>query len=423
MVVSIPLGTSDWQRSLSIEPTITVHNRYYEKNPTNLQEQSALLTRPGLNRAVQVGTGPIRAIYSQPGTFEEALFVVSGEDLYRVDIDMVPTLIKAGFLTNESSSPSMAATSRIGSTPEYLFLCEGAELWLYTEDGFAVGTLQSTGTIVNNDTVRLGNMYYKWTNASVDAGTPAGTLANPWLVNLGATNTDAFRNLYNAVNNTGTGSVDYSNLLTPNVDAYASSWTPTSMSVTAFGIGIVGNGVVTTETGANLSWGGGTLSGGGAASVTQVPVPDEAGVISVGYISSFVIVVIAQGYGVNGRFYWINPGETTIDALDFATAERSPDPLHSVRVVGDQFWLLGSNSTEVWYPSGLAETPFLRIQGRLFDRGIWAGTDVQVKDSVLVVDNDGVVYNIGSSPQRISDNSVEERIRKAMAAEKTELGD
>ncbi len=125
----------------------------------------------------------------------------------------------------------------------------------------------------------------------------------------------------------------------------------------------------------------------------------------------------------NGRFYWIEPGENTINALNFATAERSPDPVISVRSVGDQFWLLGTNSTEVWYPTGNADAPFLRTQGKVFDRGIWEGTDVQIEDLIVLIDQDGVCYAIaGGGPQRISNNSVEERIRNAIREQKTFFG-
>lgn len=285
-MVSIPLGMSDWRRAVADEAEILTKNRYFEANPTNLGEsgQVALLSRPALRKFLEVGEGPIRAIYSQPGSFDDALFVVSYDSLYRVDTDETVTKIAGGiFGESLNASPSMVATSRIGTTPEYLFVADGRILWVY--DG---------------------------------------------------------------------------------------------------------------------------------TSLTQVTVPDDVGVVSVGYIASFVICVIAQGYGVNGRFYWINPGETTINALNFATAERSPDPLFSVRVVGDQFWLLGTNSTEVWYATGDPSTPFMRVQGRVFDRGVWGGTDVIIGDSVLVVDQDGVVQRIGGGPQRVSNNSIEERIRKAM---------
>src|SRR3546814_19929815 len=76
----------------------------------------------------------------------------------------------------------MAITAQIGTTPEYCFIADGRNLLVYIANGYARNTL--TGTPANNDTVTIDTVYYKFTNASVDAGTPAGTLANPclWLL-------------------------------------------------------------------------------------------------------------------------------------------------------------------------------------------------------------------------------------------------
>lgn len=412
--IKVPIGTTDWRRSLAKEPNILVRNRFYEPNPTNQEEEFSFISRPGLKKLLEVDTGPVRQIYSQPGSFDGDLFVMSNETLYRIDSDLSNTAIGPGYFANLTSTPTMVATGNINEIPEYLFIAEGGTLWVYLENGYATGQLQASGAIANTDTIQVGTMYYRWTNGSVDAGSPAGTSGNPWLVALGMNNTQAIDNMYHAINDTGTEGTTYSTALVVNDLATASARTPTDLIVRAKVYGVVGNSIATTETGANILWGGTTLSGGGSPSLTQVVVPDDVGVVSLGYVASYVIVVIAQGFDVNGRFYWIEPGEVTIDPLNFATAERSPDPIHSVRVVGDQFWLLGSNSTEVWYPTGNQDAPFQRVQGRLFDRGIWQGTDVQIKDFVMVVDTDGVVYQIGSSPERVSDNSIEERIRVAM---------
>ncbi|MCH9834234.1 hypothetical protein K0U83_01155, partial [bacterium] len=152
-------------------------------------------------------------------------------------------------------------------------------------------------------------------------------------------------------------------------------------------------------------------------SVTRVQTPLDVGVISLGYIGSYVVVVPAQGQGVNGRFYWIEPGEVTIDSLNFATAERAPDPISGVVVFGDQFWLPGIITTEPWYFTGNPETPVLRQQGIVFDRGAWEGTGVQVKDSMIIVGADGSVFDISGGIEKISRPDIEERIRKAIKAQ------
>lgn len=417
----LALGRAAYRRTVAQEPEIKCKNRFFEADPTSLEDEVGLLSRPCLRRwKTGVGVGPIRGIYSQPGTFSEALFAVSGDDLYRISTTETTTNVGTIGSTSADSAVTFAATD-----DPYLFLCDGGILWVYSDNGFASGTLTSTGAIANGDTVTIGAVYYQWTSGSVDTGTPAGTLANPWLVALGANNTAAFANMRAAVNDTGTAGTTYSTALTAHTQVNAISSGATTMAVRAIAAGSGGNSIATTETGANIAWGGATLSGGGSASLTQVVTPDDVGIISVGYIASFVICVVAEGSTVdgapiNGRFYWIEPFTTTIDPLNFATAEKAPDPLWSVNVVGDQFWLPGSSSTEVWYPTGDELVPFLRIQARVFDRGVWEGTAIQVKDTLVIVDNTGVVYAIAGgagAPVRVSNHGVEERIRQAMQEE------
>lgn len=406
----IPLGSNAYKREVAQDPEIKLINRYFEQDPTNQSEQAALLARPSLRRWItDLGTGPIRATYSQPGTFDDAIFAVSGYDLYRVDQDETTTLCGTIDSTTLDSFVSMAATD-----DPFLFLCDGGTLWLYTDNGVASGTLTASGAIANNDTVKIDSIYYKWTTGSVDTGTPAGTAGSPWLVALGASNTEALSNLRAAINDSGGEGTTYSTALAIHSSVRATSSSTTTLSVAAISGGTGGNSISTTETGANIAWGGTTLSGGGTNSLTPVVTPDNVGIISVGYIASFVICVVAPGFNENGRFYWINPFETTIDPLNFATAERAPDPCWSVNVVGDQFWLPGAVTNEVWYPTGNELAPFLKLQARVFDRGVWEGTDVKVKDTVILVDRDGVVYSIGAGPVRISTHGIEERIRRAM---------
>lgn len=411
-MVDIPLGRGDYFRGVAKEARIRTRNRYYEQNPVLTEQGSAMLARMGLKRFLQVGNGPIRGLYSQPGSFADALFTASEEQLYRVDKDAVATLIgqlPSGPLTG---SVIMAATSNLGDTPAYLFVASGSTLMCYIENGYARGNV--SGAPANTDVVRAGSMYYSFTNGSVDAGTPAGTVGNPWLVALGASAAEAWANLAAAFGNDGTVGVQYSTALTENTAIQLEAYTSSTVYIRATAIGALGNGVVTTETGAAIAWSAATLTGGGDPSWFPVEMPDDVGVISVGYIASHVIVIPAQDQGINGRFYWIKPGETTVDPLDFATAERAPDPLTGVVVFGDQFWLPGSNTTEVWYFTGNPDAPVLRMQGVVFDRGAWEGTALQVKDSMIIVDNEGAVFQISGGIDRISRPDIEERIREAI---------
>ena len=413
-MADVPLAKSDYFRGVAKEARILTKNRFYEANPVLTDQQIAMIARGGLRRFIYLGDGPIRGVYSQSGSFNDAAFCVSGEQLWRVEKDQTKTFIGNITSSGPRASASMAATSNIGTTPAFLFVCAGGSLYLYVENGYALGTI--TGTPADTDVVRVGAIYYQFTSGSVDAGTPDGTVGNPWLVSLGALPENAWQNLAGAFDATGNAGVEYStNLLSPNADIQVAGYTPTTVNVRASAVGALGNSVVTTESGAGIAWTAGTLTGGGAPTLSQVQMPEDLGVISVGYIASYVVVIPAQGQGVNGRFFWIEPGETTVDPINFATAERAPDPINGVVVFGDQFWLPGSTTTEVWYFTGDFEAPVARTRGVVFDRGTWRGTGIQVKDSMIIVDSEGGVFKIsGSGGQRISRPDIEERIKKAI---------
>lgn len=409
-MTNIPLGRGDWRRDLGLEAQIPLLNRFFEEDPVPLDGDTALLARPALKKFAEVGSGPIRGMASQLGMFDDSLFVVSGSTLYKIKPDETVTNIGSGLAGSPDSYVPMCFTDN------YLFLADGSNLWIYTNNGFAVGTLTASA-IANNDTVTIGSTVYKFTSGGVDTGTPAGSAGNPWLVLLGASLSESLDNLAQAITASGDAGTTYSSVLTAHTSVTTSTITSTTLKIRALVAGAAGNAIATTETSGTAAWGAAVLAGGGATTFTTVAMPDSVGVVWVDTIASFVIVVVAQGYGMNGRFYWVRPGETTVDALDFSTAERAPDPIYSVLTLGDQFWLFGSSTTEIWYPTGDGDAPFQRIQGRLFDRGIWQGTAVKVGDEMLVTDRDGVVWRIGQGIQRVSNNGIEQRIREAMALE------
>jgi len=416
-MTGIPLGYSESRRLVASEPDIKVVNRFFEQDPTNQVEQAALIARPGLSKWKTVGDGPIRGLFSQPGAFSDALFLVSGTEAYRIDTDESATLIGSGIF-----GAGIRGTVYMAATPDKLFMADGRSLYLYMEDGFATGSLSTSGAIADADEVEIAGVYYQWTSGSVDAGTPDGTSGTPWLVSLGSDTLESLTNLYKALNASGVAGTTYSTSLTANADVKGDSATGVGLSVSARTAGTAGNSLSTTVvTGANLTWGAATLSGGGDPSFTTVATPDDVGVVSVGYIAGYVIVVVAQGYDVNGRFYYIKPGETTIDPLSYYTAERSPDGLWSVRVVGDVFWLFGVETSEVWYLTGDGTSPFARMKGQLFDRGVWPGTDVQIRDAVFLIDKDGIPVEVTASPEPIAPPGVIERIRRAIATQKTSV--
>ncbi len=416
----LPIFPSDYRRQVAKNPLIPMVNRFVEANPALNDTQGSFIARPGLRKFTEVGTGPARATYSSAGAFNSDLFVVSETALYRVSsIDGSNTLIGT-IGTNILGDVSMAATSPIGTeVPSYLFLTEGGVLWVYTDNGHARGQLQATANITNGEAFRIDNTYYQWTTGSVDTGTPAGTSGNPWLISRGANNAEAIENAFLAINQQGEPGVTYSTALTEHPTVEALSYATNDLFVEARSPGVLGNGIVTTETGANIQWGGGTLTGGGDDQLSQISLPEDAGAISVSYINSFVIVVPVQddAFGTVGRFYWIEPGERVIDPLNFANAERSPDKINQVITFSDMFWLFGDTTTEPWVTTGNPSAPMQRFQGIIFDRGSWQGTAVKIRDSMIVVDEEGGVFVINNGQRRVSNPAIEERIRNAIGTQ------
>lgn len=415
-MISAKLGRADLFRGVLKIPRFRLRNRHFEQNPILNDGEVSLFARPGRRAWLRnIGEGPIRGHYSEPGVFGGDVFVVSGLDLYR--ITNTGTVVLIGTIgLSLLGFPSMAATAPIGDIPAHLFIADGGILWCYTEDGFAKGILEADGTgISNGDEVRIGDVYYEFTTGSVDAGTPDGTSGNPWLVARGALDADAIGNLFHAINASGTPGTSYSSdLLSPHEQVTASAYTAAELVVAARLPGIAGNAIVTSETSAGLSWGDSTLEDGGSPSLLQVPVPDDVGAISVVHLKSYVLVVPAQSEDINGRCYWIAPGETTIDPFDFFTAEKNTDAVLQAVVYSDIAMILGETSTEGWLPSGDPEAPWKPFTGVVFDRGVIGGTAVQVKDSIILADQDGGVYQISNGMKLISPPDIQERIRKAI---------
>ena len=147
----------------------------------------------------------------------------------------------------------------------------------------------------------------------------------------------------------------------------------------------------------------------GTAELTLIETPDDVVIVSITIIESYVICLTTSG-----RFYWIEPGEVTIDPLNFATLESQPDIGIEVMQVGDQFWGFGSKSTEPWYLTGDFAAPLAPVQGRPYDHGAWGGTPIKIGDEVILVGEDGRVYSVTSGADPISTPGIEERIAKAM---------
>jgi len=107
-------------------------------------------------------------------------------------------------------------------------------------------------------------------------------------------------------------------------------------------------------------------------------------------------------------------------ALDFASAESSPDSLLRVAVVFGQLFLFGDISIEPWNNTGAATFPFQRVNSSSqISVGVAApSTILELDNTAFWVGKDkngtGVVYRAdGYSPKRISTEAVELRLQAA----------
>ncbi len=147
----------------------------------------------------------------------------------------------------------------------------------------------------------------------------------------------------------------------------------------------------------------------------QITDPDFPGAVTVGYIDGYFVF-----NEPNSQKFWVTQllDGTSVDPLDFASAEGSPDDLVSLIVDHREIWLFGQTTVEVWYNAGLPDFPLSRIQGAFneigcaapfsvakLDNGVfWLGADARGR---------GIVYRSqGYNGQRISNHSVEWQIQQ-----------
>ena len=104
---------------------------------------------------------------------------------------------------------------------------------------------------------------------------------------------------------------------------------------------------------------------------------------------------------------------TSIDPLDFASAEGAPDDLISLLSDHRELWLFGERTSEVWFNSGAADFPFERIGGAFLEHGCAARwSPAKADNTVFWLGRDpsgqGMVFRAdGYKPARISTHAME----------------
>ena len=147
----------------------------------------------------------------------------------------------------------------------------------------------------------------------------------------------------------------------------------------------------------------------------QITDSDFPGAVTVGYLDGYFVF-----NPPNSQQVWVTSllDGLSVDPLDFASAEGSPDGLVALIVDHREVWLFGTNSVEVWYDAGTADFPLQRIQGAFNELGCAAAYSVAKLDNGLFwLGSDargrGIVYRAnGYAGTRISTHAVEWQIQQ-----------
>jgi len=113
------------------------------------------------------------------------------------------------------------------------------------------------------------------------------------------------------------------------------------------------------------------------------------------------------------------------DALDVAQLSSSSNNVQAITVEHRELWLVGGQTTEVWYNSGDPDFPFQPIQGVFIHHGILAPWSIIGADNTLFwlgSDKLGArtVYRMqGYTPLRVSTHPIEYLLGKSAEPERT----
>lgn len=138
--------------------------------------------------------------------------------------------------------------------------------------------------------------------------------------------------------------------------------------------------------------------------------PDFPGAVTVAYLDGYFVF-----NEPNSQKIWTTQllDGTSIDPLDFASAEGSPDGVVAVLADHRELWVMGTDTAEVWYNAGNLDFPLSRIQGAFNEIGCAAPYSVAKMDNQIYwlgrdARGQGIVYRAaGYMGQRISTHAIE----------------
>jgi hypothetical protein len=144
-----------------------------------------------------------------------------------------------------------------------------------------------------------------------------------------------------------------------------------------------------------------------ASTLTRITDPDFLPCVAVDVIDGYAIFAKAD----STEFFLSAINDAlSYDALDFASAEGSPDNIVSLKRVGRELWLFGEKTTEIWSNVGGSDFPFLRVSGAFVEKGCISSASVATgAGTVFWLGDDRVIYAAdGFKPTRISTHAIEQ---------------
>lgn len=147
--------------------------------------------------------------------------------------------------------------------------------------------------------------------------------------------------------------------------------------------------------------------------VAQVTDPDWPGASWCDNLDGYYVIIQPD----TGKYYvTANRNPSSINALDFASAEASPDDLVTGIVDHRELVLFGTESIEGFHDSGNADFPITKSQGADIEVGCVAPFGpAKTDNTIFFPGSDGKVYRLnGWTPTVISTTVVEQAIAKAV---------
>lgn len=149
--------------------------------------------------------------------------------------------------------------------------------------------------------------------------------------------------------------------------------------------------------------------------LVQITDIDFPGAKTVGYIDGYFVF-----NEPNSQRIWTTAllEGTSVDALDFASAEGAPDNIVGLIVDHREIWVFGTQTVEVWYDAGGEGFPLARQQGAFNEIGCAAAYSIAKLDNGLFwlgadARGTGIVYRAnGYKGDRISNHGMEWQIQQ-----------